>query len=255
MSRRHRRRRLVRRPAGGAGGGPAGAAAPAAPAAAGAALDEAAAKAVLAGLGVPVPPGRVVAGAEAAAAADALGYPLALKMLGERLPHKTEAGAVRLGLGDAAAVGAAVARMRRDVAAYDPEAPTDRFLLERMVGPPVAELMVSVRRDRDFGFAMTLASGGVLVELVGDAVTLLLPAGRAEIAAALDRLKVARLMAGFRGRPAADRDAVLEVLERIAARAAAPDAAILELEINPLLLLPDGACAVDVLLRRAAATA
>jgi acyl-CoA synthetase (NDP forming) len=215
-----------------------------------AALDEAAGKAVLAGLGVPVPPGRVVAGAEAPAAAAALGTPVALKMLGERLLHKSEAGAVQLGLADAAAVAAAVERMRRDVAAHDPAAVTDRFLLERMVGPPVAELMVSVRRDREFGFAMTLASGGVLVELVGDAVTLLLPAGRAEIAAALDRLKVARLIAGFRGRPPADRGRLLDLLERIAA--AAPAAGVAELEINPLLLLPDGACAVDVLLRRAA---
>jgi len=211
-------------------------------------LDEATAKQRLAAAGIAVPPGVTAAADEAPAAAARLGFPLALKMLSERLPHKTEAGAVRLNLADASALADAIRRMRRDVEDYDPAALRDRFLLEKMIGPPLAELMVSVRRDPQFGFAMTLASGGVLIELIEDAVTILLPASRSEFEAALDRLRVSRLMKGYRGRPAADRGAVIDALARLASHVAAA-ADIVEVEINPLFALPQGAVAVDVLMR------
>ena len=125
---------------------------------------------------------------------------------------------------------------------------TDRFLAEQMAGTPVAELMVSVRADPDFGLAMTIASGGMLVELIDDAATLLLPASRAEIARALAGLRVSRLLDGYRGRPAADRDAVIDALQRLACYATA-HREIAEIEINPLFVLPDDVVAVDVLMR------
>ncbi len=217
---------------------------------AGSLIDEAAGRAHLRAAGLAVPDGAVASGSEAPTAAERLGYPVALKMLSPRLPHKTEAGAVRLGLEDADAVAGAVAAMRAAVASHDPAAVTDRFLVERMAPPPVAELMVSVRSDPQFGRAMTLASGGVLVELVGDAATLLLPARRSDIARTLGRLRIGRLLDGFRGRPAVDRAPVLDALERLAAYALAhPE--IAEIEINPLFLLPDRVAAVDVLMRLA----
>jgi acyl-CoA synthetase (NDP forming) len=161
---------------------------------------------------------------------------------------------VRLGLRDASAVEAAVAGMRTDVTAHDPVAVTDRFLVERMERTPVAELLISVRADPQFGLAITIASGGVLVELITDAVTLLLPASRAELAAALASLKVSRLLDGYRGRPAADRDAVVDTLQRLACYATA-HREIAEIEINPLFVLPAGVVAIDVLIRVACATA
>ncbi len=217
-------------------------------------IDEAAGKEHLRAAGVPVPEGIVATGAEAPQAAGRLGFPVALKMVSVGLPHKSEAGAVRLGLRDASAVGAAVAGMRTDVTAHDPVAVTDRFLVERMEESPVAELLISVRADPQFGLAITIASGGVLVELITDAVTLLLPASRAELAAALASLKVSRLLDGYRGRPAADRDAVVDTLQRLACYATAhPE--IAEIEINPLFVLPAGVVAIDVLIRVACATA
>jgi acetate---CoA ligase (ADP-forming) len=212
-------------------------------------LDEAAAKERIAAAGLAIPAGRIVSGRDAPKMAAALGFPVALKMVSARLPHKTEAGAVRLDLSDPESVAAAVAEMRQTVAAYDAKAITDRFLLERMVGPPVSELLVSVRRDPDFGYVMTLASGGILVELVGDAVTILLPAPRAELEAALDRLRVARLIDGFRGKPGADRSAILDGLESLAKYICDGAGGIVEIEINPLFLLPTGISAVDVLIR------
>ena len=217
-------------------------------------IDEAAGKEHLRAAGLPVPEGIVATGAEAPQAAGRLGFPVALKMVSAGLPHKSEAGAVRLGLRDASAVEAAVADMRTDVTAHDPAAVTDRFLVERMERTPVAELLISVRADPQFGLAMTLASGGVLVELIDDAVTLLLPASRAELAAALASLKVSRLLDGYRGRPAVDRDAVVDALQRLACYATA-HREIAEIEINPLFVLPAGVVAVDVLMRVACATA
>ena len=139
--------------------------------------------------------------------------------------------------------------MQRDVAACDEQATTDRFLIEKMLEAPIAELLVSLRRDPQFGYAMTLASGGVLVELIGDAVTVLLPATRAELADALDRLRVARLLDGYRGRPAADRAAVVDALMSLADHVIASDDNIVELEINPLFVLRDRVCVVDVLMQ------
>lgn len=218
------------------------------------AIDEAAGKEHLRAAGLPVPEGIVATGAEAPQAAGRLGFPVALKMVSAGLAHKSEAGAVRLGLRDASAVAAAVAGMRTDVTAHDPASVTDRFLVERMEQTPVAELLISVRADPQFGLAMTIASGGLLVELIDDAATLLLPASRAELAAALASLKVSRLLDGYRGRPAASRDAVVDALQRLACYATA-HREIAEIEINPLFVLPAGVVAVDVLIRVACATA
>ncbi|PZF75346.1 CoA-binding protein [Aestuariivirga litoralis] len=216
-------------------------------------IDEAAAKTLLAAKGIAVPHSRIGSGAEIAALSRELGYPVALKMVSEKLPHKTEAGAVRLGLRSAEDVTAAVQRMRADVAAYNPAALTDVFLVEAMVAQPVAELMVSIRRDPQFGLAMTLAAGGILVELLADAVTVLLPASRADLARALSRLKISRLLAGYRGRPAANREALLDTLERLAAFAADPANEVAEIEINPLFAGVHETCAVDVLMQRLSA--
>ena len=109
--------------------------------------------------------------------------------------------------------------------------------------------MVSIRRDPQFGLAMTLAAGGILVEILGDATTLLLPAPRAEISRALNRLKISRLLDGFRGKPAANREKLLDMLERLAVFAAMPAHGVMEIEINPLFVGAQDSCAVDVLMQ------
>ncbi|MFN0193242.1 MAG: acetate--CoA ligase family protein [Aestuariivirga sp.] len=212
-------------------------------------LDEAEAKALLRLAAIAVPDGRVADGDNAAKAAQELGFPVALKMMSPQLPHKTEAGAVRLGLRSGAEVVDAITAMRTAVRTYKPEALTDRFLVERMSAPPVAEILLSVRRDPQFGFAMTIASGGVLVELLADATTLLLPAVDRDFERALSRLKISRLLDGYRGKPAGDRRALLDTIQRIAHFAVDPKNAVAEIEINPIFVHPQGVCAVDVLLQ------
>ncbi len=147
-----------------------------------------------------------------------------------------------LNLCNDAAVGEAAARLL---------ALTGEVLVERMVTGAVAELIVGVARDPVLGLYLVLGSGGVLAELVGDTATLMLPAGRDEVAAALDGLRVARLMAGFRGGVVGDRAAAIEAVMAIQAFAVAHAGVLAELDVNPLMVRGAGmgAVAADVLLR------
>lgn len=202
-------------------------------------LDEAEAKAALAAHGLRVP--RAVTAADPAAlvaAAAALRPPLALKALG--LAHKTEAGGVVLGLGDLAALRAAAERMAGLGAG---------LMAEEMAPPGAAELLIGVARDPTGLMALTLAAGGVEAELLRDSVTLILPATRAEIGAALDGLRIGAKLRGWRGRPAADREAALDAVEAVARYAASAAGRLIELDVNPLIAGPAGAVAVDALIR------
>ena len=206
-------------------------------------------KQCLAGAGIPVPEGRLVTAEAAPGAAAELGFPVAVKMLSRSLAHKSDAGAVRLGLGSSKEVEDAVAAMARSVSECVPEALSDDILVERMVEQPVAELLVGIHRDGQFGQVMVLASGGTLVELVRDPQTLLLPTDRESVARAIAKLKLSKLLDGFRGRPAGDREAAIDAVLSLAEFAAAQRATMEELEVNPLLVMPHGVAAVDVVLR------
>ncbi len=212
-------------------------------------IDERQGKMRLEAAGIQVPDGRVTDACGAPTAAAEIGFPVAVKMLGERLSHKTDAGAIALGLASRAAVETAIAQIREAVRRYDAAAVSDRFLIEEMIAPPLAELLVDVRADSQFGFAMTLASGGVFTELVSDAVTILLPAGESDVRDALRRLKVSRLLGGFRGRPRADPAVLVSALTHLADHVHGFSDRIVEVEINPLFVLRDRVCAVDVLMR------
>ncbi len=213
----------------------------------GARLDEAAAKALLAAAGVAVPALRVTAPDAAADAAEQIGFPVALKALDARLLHKTEVGAVRIGLSSGREVTEAVEKMRADMTRLAPEIPLREVLVEAMAPDVVAEVMASVTFDASVGPVMMVAGGGVEAELWGDSTLLAAPFTRPEIARALDRLKVNARLKGWRGRPAGDRDALLSMLDRLAAFAQTAGAE--EIEINPILVGRSGALAVDAVLK------
>jgi len=202
--------------------------------------DEAAVKSLLRDAGLAVPKGARAASVEQAVeTAERLGYPVAVKALG--VAHKSELGAVRLSLPDASAVHeAATALLPLGAGLY----------VEAMVAGGVAELIVGITRDAVFGPVMTVGTGGVLVELLKDSATLLLPASRAEIETALRGLKMFPLLDGYRGRPKADLPAAIESIEGIAAFAFAHADGIVELDINPLIVCETGrgAWIVDALL-------
>jgi acyl-CoA synthetase (NDP forming) len=202
--------------------------------------DEAEAKEILRNYGLPVPEGRRASNSdEAVATARALGFPVALKALG--IAHKSEAGAVKLSLRDDAALRAAADALKRL---------GNGLYVERMISGGIAELIVGITRDPIFGPVMTVGSGGVLVELLRDSATLLLPATLADIATALCGLKLFPLLDGYRGKPKADLEAAIEAIARIADFAVANADAIEELDINPLIVCEagQGAWIADALL-------
>jgi acyl-CoA synthetase (NDP forming) len=195
-------------------------------------LDEALAKARLARAGVAVP--RGVSAPDLAALAQGVGTlapPLALKGLG--FAHKSEAGAVRLGL-----------------ASLDGQAPmagATGYLAEEMVTGTVAELLLGARRDPVYGATLTIGFGGVTAELLADTVTLVCPVTGEEIEAALRHLRLWPLLDGYRGRPKADVAAVVAAALAVQGMLAG-DAVLAEIEINPLMVRQTGAIAADAVI-------
>ena len=208
--------------------------------------DEVRSKAALAAIGVPVPRGRLLSLTELETlcgdetALLPAPFPLVLKAAGADLAHKTELGGVVLGLSSRAALLAAAHRMA---------GLGGTFLIEEMVGGTVAELIVGIGRDPQFGLSMTLGAGGIFVELLRQVEQVLLPASRTEIEAALARLPLYGVLAGYRGRAGCDMPALVDAIEAVAAFAITHGDRLEELDVNPLLALPGGAVAVDALIR------
>ncbi|MBC6406209.1 MAG: acetate--CoA ligase family protein [Rhodospirillales bacterium] len=209
--------------------------------------DEAVAKSFLRQAGVPVPVFAACDPEQAADKAVELGFPVALKALDARLLHKTEVGAVRIGLKTRREVAGAVARMREDMARLAPGIAFGRVLVETMAPDAVAEIMASVTFDPATGPMMTIAGGGVEAELWNDSALLAAPFTRHEIERALNRLKTNKKLAGWRSAPAGDRAALLDMLEALAGFAAGGK--VEEIEINPILVGRKGALAVDAVLK------
>lgn len=202
--------------------------------------DEVRSKAALAAAGVPVPRGRVLGRAELVDASLPAPFPLVLKAVSADLAHKTELGGVALNLASREALLAAADQMATL---------SDRFLIEEMASGTVAELIVGVTRDPQFGLFLTLGAGGIFVELLRQTEQVLLPANQADIAAALARLPLHKVLAGYRGKPGCDMPALVDAIARIADWAMAQADRLEEMDVNPLLALPSGAMAVDALIR------
>ncbi|MBO9467474.1 acetate--CoA ligase family protein [Tropicibacter sp. R15_0] len=200
-------------------------------------LAEGEAKKILAQHGLAVPRSkRARTPREAGDAAAEIGFPIVLK--GEGFAHKTEAGAVKLGLTTTEDVIAAAVKM--NAAGY---------LVEQMVPQTVAELLIGVMRDPAHGFVLTLGAGGILTEILQDTVSLLLPVDETAILTALHSLRIAPMLAGYRGAVAAEKKAICQAVLAVQAYVKAQAGRVAEVEINPLLCGPDGAIAVDALIR------
>jgi acetate---CoA ligase (ADP-forming) len=202
-------------------------------------LDEAEGLALLADWGIPVVAAEVAASPEAArAAAERIGWPVALKTAAPGIAHKSEVGGVRLGLDGP----------ERLAAAYDDLAARlgPRVLVAAMAGPGV-ELALGVVADPQFGPLVLAAAGGVLVEVLRDRRFALPPVDHRQALGLLDRLAIRPLLDGVRGAPPADLDAVADAVVRLSALAIDLGPALAALDVNPLIAGPDGCVAVDAL--------
>jgi acyl-CoA synthetase (NDP forming) len=176
--------------------------------------------------------------AQALAAAAQIGYPVVLKTDEPRIAHKSDVGGVRLGLGDPGAAGAAY----DDLAAR-----LGPRVLVCQTAAPGTELALGIVRDAALGPLLVISAGGVFIEIFSERAVLLPPVTRSQARAALARLRVAALLAGARGQPAANLEAVADAIAALSRLACDLGDALDALDINPLICGPSGAAAADVL--------
>jgi acetyl-CoA synthetase (ADP-forming) len=206
-------------------------------------LSEDESKRALAAHGVRFPDEREVVTVEAAVdAAAEVGYPVAVKLGGAGIAHKTERGLVRLGLGDADAVAAAAGEL---LAAARPEDGEVHLLVAPMLRGN-RELIAGLHRDEQFGMTVMLGVGGVLTEALGDVSFRLVPITRADALEMIDDLATQALLQEVRGEPPVDRDALADVLLGLS-DAAAADRTIVSADLNPLIVVDGRPVPVDAL--------
>ena len=218
-------------------------------------LSEADSKALLAGFGVPFAPEHLVTDADSAAdAATRVGLPVAVKLCGEHIAHKTERGLVRLGLSDRAAVAAAAQEL------LDAARPGDEAT-GVLVAPMVSgsrELIAGVSHDEQFGPTVLVGIGGVLAEAVADVAIRLVPITAVDAEEMLDQLSAQALLDEFRGEPAVDRTAMVDLLLALSTAAGSAldgsDERIVSIDLNPLIISKGRPIAVDALVEVASSS-
>ena len=218
-------------------------------------LDAGEVAAFLSCYGIPFARTMAVADAKAAgAAADAIDAAVALKIRSRDVIHKSDVGGVALNLSGREEVEAAAGRMNERIARALPQARREGFIVQEMVDRPGAfELIAGLTADATFGPVILFGQGGTSVEIVGDKSLELPPLNTALARAQIERTRIAALLKGYRGRPAADIDGVVNVLMRLS-QIVSECAEIAELDINPLLCDAAGVIAVDARIRVRAAS-
>jgi acetyl-CoA synthetase (ADP-forming) len=210
-------------------------------------LSEPESKALLTEYGVPCVPDRLVPTSEAAvAAATELGYPVAVKLAGDRIAHKTERGLVRLSLGGPDDVAAAA---RDLLAAARPEDGEIGLLVAPMLRA-TRELIAGLHDDPQFGRCVMVGIGGVLAEAIADVAFRLVPIDATDAREMLDDLRAGAVLGAMRGEPAVDRDAVAKVLVGLS-RLSEERPDIVSVDVNPLLVVDGSPVAVDALVELA----
>jgi acetyl coenzyme A synthetase (ADP forming)-like protein len=194
--------------------------------------------------GIPVPRYEMsTSAAEAAEAADRIGYPVVFKIISPQIVHKSDAGGVIVNIRNANEASRAYATILKHVASFNNSAVIEGVIVEQQL-PEGLELIIGGRTDPSFGKVITVGIGGTFVELLRDATTRVLPIEREEIKTMIHELHGYPLIAGFRGEPARDEQALIGMIDAIIHLfVTRPD--IVEFDINPVVLYEHGGCAVD----------
>jgi acetyltransferase len=182
---------------------------------------------------------------EAVTLAGSFGYPVALKIASPDFPHKTDVGGVYLNLQDEAMVRAAYQAIKDSARFFDREAAIDGVTVSPMAKPGALEVILGIITDPQYGPVLMFGLGGVQTEIYRDVAFCLLPAEDEELRGLIKKIKGYPLLAGFRGRPQLDTEALLEAMKALA-RYAFKHPELDQIELNPLLLYPKGLFAVDV---------
>ena len=169
-------------------------------------------------------------------------------MVSSKILHKTELNAVVLNIESDFELRAAVKKMRSSVSKKAPNVVSNRYLVEEMANTPLAELIVGIRSDSQFGLSLTIGSGGILVDLIGDVSTIMLPTHSGEISEAIKNLKVFKLLDGFRGKPKVKLKVVVDAIMKLVIFAEENINLISEIEINPMFVYEDSVQMVDALI-------
>jgi acyl-CoA synthetase (NDP forming) len=204
-------------------------------------LDEVESRQLLADYGIQGPREQVAkTSAEAVKLASSIGYPVVLKILSADILHKTEIGGVKVGLQNAAEVEAAYAEVMASAKQHKPNAVIDGALIQEMIPAGTPEVILGIVRDPDFGPSIVFGSGGVLVELIKDSALRIPPLTRTEAREMIASTRGEKLLLGFRGRPKADMAALVDTIVKLSQLAVDFKDEINALEMNPLMVLPDG---------------
>ena len=209
-------------------------------------LNEEMGKALIAEHDIPVPAHATGTFEEVIAAADLLGFPLAVKLLNEDLLHKNRAGAVHLNINDASGLKQAISAIQTSVSRYDARLDTSHFLIENMVEAPRAEFIVGVSHKPGIGHVLVIGRGGTDVEELRDFATLLLPVSAVQIEDAIRRLSLVRKL----GLDQQDIASLVQVVSQVAQFSDQYRDRLVELDVNPIILDTFGNCtAVDAMMR------
>ena len=202
-------------------------------------LGEAETRPLLEAYGLDLIPGRTAVNAkQAVGIANDLGYPVAVKVVSPQVLHKSDLGGIALGLDSEKAVEDAVEKMQRKILEAVPDAEIKGYLIEKMA-PKGLEVIIGMRRDPTFGPLMMFGLGGIYVELFKDVGFGIAPLSCNQAHALIEKTKAGRLLKGFRGSVVYDMDAVVDAIGRLS-QIALDFPEISEMEINPLLVLPEG---------------
>lgn len=214
-------------------------------------LAEYEAKEVLAACGIPVTRERVAASAEEAARLAAeIGFPVALKVQSPDIPHKTEAGGVMLNVRDVHDVVRGYHAVTANARRYAPLATVDGVLVQEMLGAGT-EVILGATNDAQFGTVVMIGSGGIFAEVLNDATFELAPVSRTQALEMIRRIRGYALLAGARGRPPADVDALADAIQRLSEIVVTFEDRIAEIEINPMVVFErgQGVRAADALIK------
>jgi acetyltransferase len=211
-------------------------------------VGEAEARSVAAAYGLRLPKSELAANAdEAVKIANEIGYPVVLKISSPDILHKTDVGGVKVGISNAADVRDAFDLIVYRATRYVPDARIWGCLVQEMVPTGGIEVLVGMSGDPQFGPLVTFGLGGILVEVLKDVTFRVAPFGREDAEEMLEEIRARALLAGVRGRPPADRDAMIDTLLRVS-QMVTDFPEIVEMDINPLMVYErgQGAVALDM---------